>query len=92
MYVLKRTGISLTVKGVETMKNIADIVHIGELIAVSKVFELNPFQMITFLENGVLEVFETRDAFLGKYGLKETYDELDDWCELNNGKVFTKPK
>lgn len=74
------------------MENIADIVHIGELIAVSKVFQLNPFQMITSIEKGSVEVFETKEAFLTKYGSKETYDELEDWCELNNGKVFTKPK
>ncbi|RXJ04255.1 hypothetical protein DS745_02395 [Anaerobacillus alkaliphilus] len=74
------------------MKNIADVVHIGELIAVSKVFQLNPFQMITLIEQGQMEVFETKEAFLEKYGEKETYDELEDWCELNDGKIFTKPK
>jgi hypothetical protein len=74
------------------MENIANIVHIGELIAVSKVFELNPFRMVTFIENGLMEVFETKEAFLEKYGIKETYKELENWCELNNGKIFTKPK
>lgn len=75
------------------MKNVANIVHIGELIAVSKVFQLNPFRMITLIEEGLMEVFETKEDFLGKYGNKKTYDdELDDWCELNNGKIFTKPK
>lgn len=85
-------GTALTVKGVEVMENISNDVHIGELIAVSKVFELNPFQMVTLIEKGILEVFETKEAFLAKYGIKETYDELEDWCELNNGKIFTKPK
>ncbi len=74
------------------MKNIANIVHIGELIAVSKVFHLNPFQMVTLIEEGLMEVFETKEAFFAKYGEKETYDELDDWCELNDGKIFTKPR
>jgi hypothetical protein len=85
-------GISLTVKGDEVMENIANIVHIGELIAVSKVFELNPFRMVTLIEKGIMEVFETKEAFLAKYGIKETYEELENWCELNNGKIFTKPK
>lgn len=74
------------------MENIANVVHIGELIAVSKVFELNPFRMVTLIEQGSMEVFETKDEFLAKYGIKETYDELENWCELNNGKIFTKPK
>ncbi|MED4015587.1 hypothetical protein [Sutcliffiella cohnii] len=74
------------------MKEVADMVHIGELIAVSKVFHLNPFQMVTSIENGSMEVFETKEDFIKKYGIKQTYDELDDWCELNNGKIFTKPK
>ncbi len=74
------------------MENISNIVHIGELIAVSKVFEQNPYRMITLIENGLMEVFVTKDEFLAKYGTKETYDELENWCELNNGKVFTKPK
>lgn len=74
------------------MENIANIVHIGELIAVSKVFQLNPFRMITLIEKGLMEVFETKEAFLTKYGIKETYEELENWCELNNGKIFTKPK
>lgn len=74
------------------MENIDHVVHIGELIAVSKVFQLNPFQMINLLENDEMEVFENKEAFLGKYGNKETYDELEDWCELNNGKIFTKTK
>lgn len=81
-------GITLNVKGDEVMENIANIVHIGELIAVSKVFELNPFQMISLIEDGLLEVFETKEDFLAKYGIKETYEELEDWCELNNGKVL----
>ncbi|MBY0149211.1 hypothetical protein [Neobacillus niacini] len=74
------------------MENIANIVHIGELIAVSKIFELNPFRMVTLIEKGSMEVFETKEAFLVKYGSKDTYEELEDWCELNNGKIFTKPK
>ncbi|SEM53034.1 hypothetical protein SAMN05192533_103259 [Mesobacillus persicus] len=74
------------------MQNIPDKVHIGELIAVSQVFKLNPFQMVTLLEDGLMEVFETKEAFYEKHGKKDDYDELDDWCELNNGKIFTKPK
>ncbi|MEC1717571.1 hypothetical protein [Schinkia azotoformans] len=74
------------------MKDIANTVHIGELIAVSKIFQLNPFQMIILLEKDLMEVFENKEAFFEKYGNKETYDELEDWCELNNGKIFTKPK
>ncbi|QOR64972.1 hypothetical protein IM538_14100 [Cytobacillus suaedae] len=74
------------------MKNIANIVHIGELIAVSKVFQLNPFRMVTLIEEGLMEVFQDKESFIEKYGNKDTYDELDDWCELNNGKIFTKPK
>lgn len=74
------------------MENISNIVHIGELIAVSKVFQLNPFRMTILIEEGLMEVFETKKAFLAKYGIKETYDELENWCELNNGKIFTKPK
>lgn len=75
------------------MKDIANIVHIGELIAVSKVFHLNPFRMVTLIEDGEMEVFQNKEDFLEKYGQKETYDEeLEDWCELNNGKVFTKTK
>lgn len=73
------------------MENVANVVHIGELIAVSKVFQLNPFRMVTLIEKGVMEVFETKEAFVAKYGIKETYDELENWCELNNGKIFTKP-
>ena len=73
------------------MKNIADIIHIGELIAVSSVFQLNPYRMVALLEKGQMEVFETKEAFVNNYGQKETYDELEDWCELNNGKVITKP-
>lgn len=73
------------------MKNIADIIHIGELIAVSKVFQLNPYKMVTLIENGLMEVFENKEAFLIKYGNHETYDDLD-WCELNNGKIFIKQK
>lgn len=74
------------------MENVANTVHIGELIAVSKVFHLNPFEMVTLLEKDLMEVFDTKEAFFEKYGNKETYDELEDWCELNNGKVFVKPK
>lgn len=74
------------------MKDVANTVHIGELIAVSKVFQLNPFQMITLLEKDLMEVFENKEAFFEKYGNKETYEELENWCELNNGKIFTKPK
>ncbi|MBE4909937.1 hypothetical protein IMZ08_18025 [Bacillus luteolus] len=74
------------------MKNIANVVHIGELIAVSKVFQLNPFRMVTLIEDGLMEVFQDKESFIDKYGNKDIYDELDDWCELNNGKVFTKPK
>lgn len=70
-------------------KNFSDLIHIGELIAISKVFEINTFQMITLLENGEMEVFENKEAFLDKYGASETFDELD-WCELNNGKIFIK--
>ncbi|MCD8510564.1 MAG: hypothetical protein LRY73_12300 [Bacillus sp. (in: Bacteria)] len=71
------------------MDNIADKVHIGELIAISKVFQLNTFEMVTKLENGSMEVFDRKEDFYEKYGEKETYDELLDWCELNNGKIFT---
>ncbi|MGO4886181.1 hypothetical protein ACJ2A9_00355 [Anaerobacillus sp. MEB173] len=74
------------------MKNFTNTIHIGELIAISKVFELNTYRMLTLLEDGVMEVFESKEAFFDKYGKKETYLELDDWCELNNGKIFTKLK
>ncbi|MED4018790.1 hypothetical protein ACWE42_17865 [Sutcliffiella cohnii] len=74
------------------MKNIADTVHIGELIAVSRFFQLNTYQMINLIENGAMEVFEKKEDFYNKYGEKETYTELEDWCELNNGKIFTKSK
>lgn len=74
------------------MKNIANIVHMGELIAVSKVFQLTPFLMVTLIEKGIMEVFETKEDFIEKYGNKKTYEELEDWCELNNGKIFTKTK
>ncbi|MFC4321431.1 hypothetical protein ACFSYB_07455 [Litchfieldia salsa] len=74
------------------MKDVANAIHIGELIAVSRVFQLNPYKMITLIENGLMEVFESKEGFLNKYGKKETYEELEDWCELNNGKVITKPK
>ncbi|MEK3854106.1 hypothetical protein [Cytobacillus sp. FSL H8-0458] len=73
------------------MENVANNVHIGELIAVSSIFKLNTFQMITLLENGLMEVFDNKEAFFNKYGNKETYDDLD-WCELNNGRVFTMTK
>ena len=71
------------------MKNVADMVHIGELIAISKVFQLNPYQMVTAIEDGVMEVFKSKEAFVEKYGQKDIYDEFEDWCELNNGKIFT---
>lgn len=74
------------------MKDFTNVVHIGELIAISKIFQLNTYQMITSLENGLMEVFENKEAFIEKYGEKETYVELEDWCELNNGKIFTKLK
>lgn len=70
------------------MKNVADNVHIGELIAVSSVFKLNTFQMINLMEDGIVEVFDNKEAFFDKYGNKETYEGLD-WCELNNGRIFT---
>jgi len=73
------------------MKNIAEHIHIGELIAVANVFELNTYQMITMIENGSIDVFDTKEAFFEKYGRNETYGELD-WCELNNGRIFAKPK
>jgi hypothetical protein len=82
----------IDVKGDEIMDNIANVIHIGELIAVSKVFQLNPYRMITLLEDGLMEVFENKEDFFEKYGKKETYEELEDWCELNNGKIITKPK
>ncbi|MEQ6390195.1 hypothetical protein RZN22_12845 [Bacillaceae bacterium S4-13-58] len=75
------------------MKNVANDVHIGELIAISKVFNLNTFQMISMLEDGSMEMFKNKEDFYEKYGEKDTYDDvLDDWCELNNGKIFTMPK
>ncbi|MCM3092633.1 MULTISPECIES: hypothetical protein [unclassified Cytobacillus] len=70
------------------MKNVAENVHIGELIAVSSVFKLNTFQMINLMEDGLVEVFDSKEDFFDKYGNKETYDGLD-WCELNNGRIFT---
>ncbi|PAE23837.1 MULTISPECIES: hypothetical protein [Bacillaceae] len=73
------------------MKNVANNVHIGELIAVSSVFNLNTFRMTTLLENGLMEVFDNKEAFFNKYGKKETYEGLD-WCELNNGRIFTMTK
>jgi len=72
------------------MKDFSNIVHIGELIAISNVFKLNTYQMVTFLEKGLMEVFENKEAFFEKYGQKDTYGDLD-WCELNNGKIFTLP-
>jgi len=71
------------------MKNIADHIHIGELIAVSQVFKINAFQMVELIENGVMEIFDNKAAFIEKYGDKENYGDLN-WCELNNGKIFTK--
>lgn len=71
------------------MENFSDKVHIGELIAVSQVFELNPYRMVLMLEQGSIEVFEDKETFLDKYGDREDFEELD-WCELNNGKVFVK--
>ncbi|UCZ54264.1 hypothetical protein LGQ02_05740 [Bacillus shivajii] len=74
------------------MKNYANIVDLGEIIVVSKVFQLNTYQTVTLLENDLIEVFENKEAFIKKYGNKEVYDELDDWCELSTGKIFTKLK
>ncbi len=71
------------------MENFSDKVHIGELIAVSQVFELNPYRMLIMLEQGSMEVFEDKETFLDKYGDREDFEDLD-WCELNNGKVFVK--
>ncbi|RSK26819.1 hypothetical protein EJF36_08060 [Bacillus sp. HMF5848] len=73
------------------MENISNKVHIGELIAVSNFFKLNTYRMITLLENGVMEIFEKKEDFFNHYREEERNDELD-WCELNNGKIFTKPK
>jgi hypothetical protein len=73
------------------MKDFTNNIHIGELIAISNVFKLNTYRMLTLLEKGLMEVFENKEAFYKKYGKKETYPELD-WCELNNGKIFTKLK
>lgn len=72
------------------MKDFSNIVHIGELIAVSNVFKLNTYQMVTLLEKGLMEIFENKEAFFERYGKKDTYGDLD-WCELNNGKVFIIP-
>lgn len=69
------------------MEDFSDKIHIGELIAVSGVFQMNSFRMLKLLENGLIEVFESKDTFLEKYGNAQNFDELD-WCELNNGKVF----
>jgi len=71
------------------VENFSDKVHIGELIAVSQVFELNPYRMLIMLEQGSMEVFEDKETFLDKYGDREDFEDLD-WCELNNGKVFVK--
>ncbi|MDG5789907.1 hypothetical protein QA612_20840 [Evansella sp. AB-P1] len=73
------------------MKNLPSFVHIGELIAISKYFKLNTYQMVNFLENGVMEVFQCKEDFLKKYGKKESFNDLD-WVELNNGKIFLKSK
>lgn len=69
------------------MEDFSDKIHIGELIAVSGAFQMNTFRMLKLLENGLIEVFESKDDFLEKYGSEQRVDELD-WCELNNGKVF----
>lgn len=74
------------------MENYANYVDLGEVIAVSRVFELNTFQMVKMLENDEIEVYQSKEAFLDKYGDKDTYKEFDDWCELNNGKIFAKMK
>ncbi|MFA9560167.1 hypothetical protein ACERII_22890 [Evansella sp. AB-rgal1] len=74
------------------MENYANYVDLGEVIAVSRVFELNTFQMVKMLESDEIEVYESKEAFMEKYGDKERYEEFDDWCELNNGKVFAKVK
>ncbi|MDT8860837.1 hypothetical protein N0O92_11405 [Alkalihalobacillus sp. MEB130] len=65
--------------------------QIGELIAISKFFEINSYRMLTLLDKGVMEVFKDKEAFYEKHGVKETYPEFE-WCELNNGKIFTKLK
>ncbi|MDM5155226.1 hypothetical protein QUF88_15850 [Bacillus sp. DX1.1] len=70
--------------------NFSDKLIIGELIAVSRIFELNAYDMLVKLENGSMELFETKKEFLEKYSEFEI--ENLNWCELNNGKVFTKLK
>ncbi|MED3623200.1 hypothetical protein [Neobacillus thermocopriae] len=73
------------------MTDFSKDIHIGELIAVSKVFQINTYRMLTLLENGSIEVFKNKEAFMKKYGDKESYGDLE-WCELNNGKIFTMLK
>ncbi|MDM5188931.1 hypothetical protein QUF99_16885 [Bacillus sp. DX4.1] len=70
--------------------NFSDKLIIGELIAISRIFELNAYDMLVKLENGSMELFETKKEFLEKYSEFEI--ENLNWCELNNGKVFTKLK
>ncbi|ADU29286.1 hypothetical protein [Evansella cellulosilytica] len=74
------------------MKNIASKVDLGEVIVVSKVFQLNTFQTVKLLESGLMEIYENKEDFIKKYGEKDEYEELDDWCELSTGKVFAKLK
>ncbi|MDE5414315.1 hypothetical protein [Alkalihalobacterium chitinilyticum] len=74
------------------MNNFSNKIDIGELIAVSDFFGLNTYRMLTFLDDGVMEVFETKEAFTEKYGNDEEAAEKIEWVELNNGKIFTKPK
>ncbi|GAE27955.1 hypothetical protein JCM9140_4124 [Halalkalibacter wakoensis JCM 9140] len=73
------------------MRDITNNIQIGELIAISNVFKLNTYRILTLLEKGAMEMFENKEAFHEKYGVKDTYPELE-WCELNNGKIFTKFK
>ncbi|MES9685461.1 hypothetical protein CN514_16455 [Bacillus sp. AFS001701] len=61
-------------------------IHIGELIAVSNVYGLTPYTLLLELEKGNIELFLSIDEFNSKYS-----DTTDlDWCQLNNGKVFSK--
>ncbi|MBU9723301.1 MULTISPECIES: hypothetical protein [Bacillaceae] len=74
------------------MKKPAEFADLGEVIVVSEVFQLNTFQTVSYLEKGIMEVFKDREAFFEKYGDKDDYEELEDWCELSTGKIFTKVK
>ncbi|MFV8829784.1 hypothetical protein [Alkalihalobacterium sp. APHAB7] len=74
------------------MNNFSNKIDIGELIAVSDFFGLNTFRMLNFLDDGVMEVYETKEAFTKIYGNDEEAAEKIEWVELNNGKIFTKPK